>query len=202
MIALFSAFRRNVRAATYPTSPVALDESGLFKVPLVPPPITPKSIPSFPIYSDEEPGEKPDQPFQVYCDEADSKNTLSENGNAQPIGPNKNNCTEGRKDSGMPFHHPILQLHEGQHAGHPPSSDPATLKLLAFESDSDEDDKKVPKPNIQMTETNVDIPRKSFRAGLLPPTFQEEVPSLSICKEIKLPLLILYKSVYLFIFIR
>lgn len=150
----------------YPASPAGLDESGLFKVPGLPPSIsrvdgtktptkTPKSsvqnTPSFPIYSDDEPipppKSTPSQPFQIYSDDAEP-NQPQPIADVRKVESGRLENAETKENKPFPFHCPTSSK------AYLPENDPATLKMLAFDSDSDGSDDGLPAVVKIKAETN------------------------------------------------
>lgn len=125
MFGLFPAFGKRV-SSVYTASPKGLDESGVFKVPAVPPTKTPvkSATPAFTIYSDDDsvlptpvPTPTPVQPFQIYEDDSDTQ--------AKPVDP----PSAELPTASLPFNPP-----------QPPTSkyaeaSPSTMKMLNFQSD-------------------------------------------------------------------
>lgn len=150
----------------YPASPAGLDESGLFKVPGLPPSFgiktptkTPKSTvkntPSFPIYSDDEsaPPPKPTpkaQPFQIYSDDSEPDQPQPKSDVNQVVVTGKLENVESKENTPLPF-----QFHcPTSNNAYIPENDPATLKMLAFESDSESSDDGFPAVAKIKAETN------------------------------------------------
>lgn len=119
----------------FPVSPANVDESGVFKVPIAPAPHVPvapakKSIP-FPVFSDEEPSPAPApvKTFEIYSDEAENEQ------------PGDAKTEEPKVNPSVPLPFPIRQSPAVSRA-----TDVATMKMLAFQSDSDEECDILPKP--------------------------------------------------------
>lgn len=201
----------------YPASPAGLDESGLFKVPGLPPSFgrldgaktptkTPKSAvkntPSFPIYSDDEPipppKSTPSQPFKIYSDDAEPDQPQPIAGANKVVESGKLESAESKENTPFQFHCPT------SNKAYLPENDPATLKMLAFDSDSEGSDDGLPAvvkinaetnqrpvnqliteriPGIALTAPTPDEnKRRTFDVGPIHhPIFQDEVMIVRSC---------------------
>uniref|UniRef100_A0A1B6FYQ8 Protein kinase domain-containing protein n=3 Tax=Cuerna arida TaxID=1464854 RepID=A0A1B6FYQ8_9HEMI len=210
-------FGKTARSSrVFPASPVALDESGVFKVPPVPPPpcraddedpagALKLATPSFPIYCDDEPTPAPasvpsltpasSQPFQIYSDDMEpepqpTKKNVVDSENVQNLDQAENAPLP------LPPFHPIAKQPMSQFGrAHPPGTDAATLKMLAFDSDDSCDEMPMPsrktadnfKPHHPLLELNniptvsvtaptpvIDKHQKTFGEVISHPVFQDE----------------------------
>uniref|UniRef100_A0A1B6KB65 Protein kinase domain-containing protein n=1 Tax=Graphocephala atropunctata TaxID=36148 RepID=A0A1B6KB65_9HEMI len=149
-------FGQNARASrAFPVSPLALDESGVFKVPAPPPPCRTEesdlagalksTTPSFPIYCDDEPTPAPTltpappQPFQIYSDEVEPESQpTKENVDSENV---QNVQQHENAPLPLPPFVPITKKPVSNFGG----PDAATLKMLAFDSDDSCDEVPTPK---------------------------------------------------------
>lgn len=135
-----------------PGLPLSIGRLDGAKTPTKTPKSAVKNTPSFPIYSDDKPipppKSTPSQPFQIYSDDAepDQPQTIADVGKVVESG--KLESAESKENAPFPFHCPT------SNKAYLPENDPATLKMLAFDSDSEDSDDGLPAVVKIEAETN------------------------------------------------